>query len=120
MWTILKIGVFYGAPIVAVALAVAYFVVLLLRVRRAGLGRSKAALLYAWTLLLPIAVVVTVWGTAELAGYFAAASDGFAWNSSASISFLLSLFPLAGYVGVPIAALNVVFWATLALGRPHA
>ena len=120
MWTILKIGVFYGAPIVAVVSAVAYFVVLLLRVRRAALTRSKAALRYAWTLLFPLAVVVTVWGTAELAGYFAAASDGFAWNPDASISFLLSLLPLAGYVGVPIAALNVAFWATLALGRPHA
>ena len=120
MWALLKIGVFYGAPIVAVAVAVAYFAFLFLRVRRAGLSRSKAALLYTWTLLFPLAVVVTVGGTAELAGYFAAASDGFAWNPDASISFLLSLLPLAGYVGVPIAALNVAFWATLALGRPHA
>ena len=119
MWTVVKIGVFYGAPVLAVVLALAYFVVLSLRVRRAGLSRPKAAWRYAWTLLLPFAVIVLVWGTAELAGYFAAAADGYAWNRNASISFLLSLLPLAGYVAIPIAGLNIVFWGSLALGRPR-
>jgi hypothetical protein len=117
VWTLLRVGVFYAAPVVAVAVAIVYFVVLLRRVRRGALRRTKAALLYSTTLLLPLAVVVAVWGVGELSSYLAASSDEFTWDGAASMQFLLSLLPLGAYVGAPIAALVVSFWATMALSR---
>ena len=108
----------YAAPVVAIAAAIVYFVVLLRRVRRGALRRTKAAWLYSTTLLLPLATVVAVWGVGELSSYFAAGSDEFAWDGAASFQFLVSLLPLGAYVGAPIVALVVSFWATMALSRP--
>jgi len=115
MWLTIKIGVFYGAPILALVLAIAYFAWLLRRVRRGTTRRAKAAVLYAGTLLLPIASVVVVWATAELASYLAVASAPEAWDSGASLQLFIGLLPIAAYVGVPIAALAVLFWVVLAL-----
>ena len=115
----IKIGVFYGAPIVAVVLAMGYFAVLLVRVRRGAIGRKKAAVLYSSTLLLPIATLVVVWSTAELAGYFAVPAGQYAWDGSAAVEFLVSLLPLAAYVGIPIAVLIVLFWSVLAFQRQN-
>lgn len=117
MWLGIKIAVLYGAPILAVVLAVAYFAVLLVRVRRGTIRRSKAATLYSSTLLLPVAAVIVVWGTAELASYFAAGSDRFVWDGSAALQVLIGLLPIAAYAGVPIVVLLVSFWLTLALRK---
>jgi len=118
MWTAVRIGVFYAAPIVAVAIAVVYFAVLILRVRRGAIDGGKAALRYASTLLLPIAVILIVWGAGEIAGYFAAPDD-YRFDAEASRAFLWSLLPLGAYVGVPIAALVIAFWAIVKSARPR-
>jgi hypothetical protein len=114
VWLALKVGVFYGAPILAVALAIAYFAVLLVRVRRGTISPRKAAVLYSSTLLFPFAAVIAVWITAELASYLAAASDRSMWDGSVALQFLIDLLPIAVYVGAPIAILVVSFWLTLA------
>jgi hypothetical protein len=119
MWLGIKIAVLYGAPILAVVLAMAYFAVLLVRVRRGTLSRGKAAALYPITLLLPFAAVILVWGTAELASYFTVASDRFVWDASAAWEVLIGLLPIAAYAGAPIAVLAVAFWLTLALWKPQ-
>ena len=117
MWLAIKIGAFYGAPILAVVLAITYFAVLLVRVRRGTISRRKAAILYTGTLLLPVAAVIVVWGTAELASYFTVASDQFVWNGSAALQLLIGLLPIAAYVGAPVAVLIVSFWLTLAVWK---
>jgi hypothetical protein len=117
VWFAIKVGVFYGAPIAAVALAIAYFALLLVRVRRGALARRKAAVLYAATLLLPVVALLVVWGTAELASYFAVTSGRYVWDSGEALRFLISLLPLAVYVAIPIAILVASFWATLAFFR---
>ena len=117
MWLAIKIGVFYGAPITAVVLAIAWFAVLLVRVRRGMLSRGKAAALYPATLLLPVAALIMVWGTAELAGYYAVPPGQYAWDGSAALRFLLSLLPLAAYVVIPIAILVALLWAILAFSK---
>lgn len=116
MWTILKVGTLYTAPVFAVLAALVYFAVLLVRVRRGVLTRTRAAALYAGTLLLPCAAVAAVWGVAELSSYFAAPAE-YAWDSGASVDVLLSLLPLGLYVGAPIAVLIVAFWITLAVRK---
>ena len=119
MWLAIKIAVFYGAPILAVVLAIAYFAVILIRVRRGTINRRKAAALYSSTLLLPVAAVIVVWSTAELASYFAAGSDRFVWDGSAALQLMIGLLPIAAYAGAPIAVLVVSFWLTLALWKSH-
>ena len=120
MWLAIKIGAFYGAPILAVVLAIAYLAVLLVRVRRGTTSRGKAAAYYAGTLLLPIAAVIVVWGTAELASYFAVASGQFVWDGGAALQVFLDLLPIAIYVGAPIAVLVISFWLTLLVWKPLA
>lgn len=121
MWILVKIGILYGAPIVALTLAVAWFVVLFLRVRRGVLDRTGAALRYLWTLVLPPAVVIVIWATGEFASYFAANVDRFVLDYDAATSLLVSLLPIGAYVGVAVAVLNIVFWLALSLSRmPHA
>lgn len=117
MWLAVKVGVFYGAPIAAVVLAIACFVVLLLRVRRGTLSRGKAAVLYSGTLLLPVAALLVVWATAEVASYFAVSSGNYAWDGGAALRLLLSLLPLAAYVAIPIAILVISFWSVLAFTK---
>ena len=117
MPTLLRIGVLYGAPVVALLVAIVAFVVLFRRVRRGALDRGRAAALYATTLLLPIAVVLLVWGAAELASYLAVGGDQYTWNREASIDFLVGLVPLGLYVAAPIVAMVVGFAATMVLSR---
>ena len=117
MSTLIRIGVLYAAPAIAILAALVAFVVLLRRVRRGALHRTRAAWLYSTTLLLPVLVVIVIWGVGELASYFAVASDLFAWDAQASLGFLLSLLPLGGYVAAPIALLVLVFWAIMAGSR---
>ena len=117
MWRAIKVGVFYGAPVVALVLAIACIVLLLVRARRGTLSRGRAAALYPLTLLLPVAALIVVWGTAELASYFAVSSGRYVWDGSAALQFLIGLLPLAAYVGIPIAALVVLFWAILAFSK---
>ena len=113
MSTLLRIGVFYGAPVVAVVWAIGYFIVVVRRWRRGVLPRSNAALRYASTLLLPIAAVLAIWVTAELSSYLASAGS-FEWDRAASIDVLRSLLPIGGYVALPIVALNIALWVVLA------
>lgn len=113
MWLGIKIAVFYGAPVLAVVLAIAYFPVLLRRVRRGTVSRGKAAARYATTLLLPVAAVIVVWGTAELASYFSVGSDRYVWDVRAALDVLIGLLPIAAYAGAPVAVLVVLFWLML-------
>lgn len=113
----IKIAVLYGVPVLAVLLALVWFVALLKRVRSGTMTRGRAAGLYALTLLLPFVAVVIVWGTAEVASYLAVASRGYAWDPQAALEVLVSLLPIALYVGAPIVALAVAFWLTLAFRK---
>lgn len=113
----IKIGVFYGAPIVAVVLALTYFAVLLVRVRRGAIERKKAAVRYSSTLLLPAVTVIVVWGTAEMTGYIAIPSGQYVWNASAAMDSLVSLLPIAAYVGIPIVVLVLAFWSAVAFSK---
>ena len=118
MWLWIKIAVFYGAPTLAVVLAVAYFAVLLRRIRRGAITRGKSASLYATTLLLPVVAVFMVWGTAELASYFSVGPGRYVWDVDAALDVLIGLLPITIYAGAPIAVLVVLFWLTLALQKP--
>ena len=118
MWITLKIGVFYGAPALAVVLALAWLAVLLLRVRRGRITRPGAALRACWTLALPVAAVVLIWFTGEIAGYFSSTVEHFSWNPQRSFGLLFGLLPIGIYVGAAIAALLVLFGIVLALLRP--
>lgn len=116
-WLTLKIGVFYGAPVLAVVLALAWFAGLLLRVRRGEMTRRRAALRYGWTLLLPFGAVLLIWLTGEIAGYFSSTVQHFSWDPEISLGFLLGLLPLGLYVGAVILALQPLFWISLSLLR---
>jgi hypothetical protein len=109
----IKIAVLYGAPIIAVLVAIVFLVVLLLRVRRGAITRGRAAAVYPVVLLLPVATLLIVWGTAEIASYLAVPSGRYAWDASAALDVLVSLLPIAGYVAAPIALLVVALWITL-------
>ncbi len=109
MWIAVRIGVLYAAPIVAIVVAIAYFIVLFLRVRRGAISGEKAALRYASMLLLPVVVIAVVWGAGEFSSYLAAPQD-YRWDAQSSWSFLVSLLPIGAYVGVPIATLVFAFW----------
>jgi len=112
MWIAVRIGVLYGAPIIAVGAAILYFGVLLLRVRRGAIDARKAALRYSSLLVLPLVVILIVWGAGEISSYVAAPGD-YRWDPELSRSFLLSLLPLGAYVGAPIAALVFAFWVVM-------
>ena len=114
MWTAIKVGVLYAAPIVSMILAVAYFAMLLVRVHRGKLAKSQAALRFATTFLLPLIVLVVVWGTGEIAGRLAGATRQFEWDPDASLQFLASLLPLVAYMYVPVIVLNAALWMWMA------
>jgi hypothetical protein len=62
--------------------------------------------------------VALIWGTAELASYLSVPAGGFVWDAGEALALLRALLPVAAYVGIPVAALTVVFWITLwAAGR---
>lgn len=117
MWITLKIGMFYGAPILAVVLALVWFVVLLLRTRRGAITRPQAAWRYAWALLLPVFAVLLIWLTGEVAGYFSSSLERFTWDPELSWQLLLGLLPLGLYVAAAILALQLLFWIALSLIR---
>ena len=117
MWITLKIGMFYGAPILAVVLALLWFVVLLLRVRRGQITRPRAALCYGWALVLPAFAVLLIWLTGEIAGYFSSSVERFVWDPELSWQLLLGLLPIGLYVGAAILALQLLFWITVSLMR---
>lgn len=117
MWLTLKIGVFYGAPILAVVLALVWFVLLLMRVRRGRITKPKAALRFGWTLVLPLLAVLLIGLTSELAGYFSSSAEHFNWDAAHFLDLLQSLLPLGLYVGAVIVALQILFWIVLALLR---
>jgi hypothetical protein len=117
MWIALKIGVFYAAPALAVAAALAWLALLYRRVRRGSLRRGRAAARGLWAFALPLAAVVAIWGVGEIASLYAAGPGPVAWDQAASAQFLRSLLPYAGYVALPIALLTAVFWAMLARWR---
>ena len=116
MWIAVRIGVLYAAPIVAIVMAIAYFIVLFLRARRGAISHGKAALRYASVLLLPIVVIAVVWGAGEISSYLATPED-LHRDAELSQSFLLSLLPLGAYVGAPMAALVIGFWLTIGFSR---
>lgn len=108
----LRIGVLYATPVLAVLVALLYFLLLWRRMRRGAMSRSRALRRFGWMLVLPIAVVLVVWATGELASYLAVAGARYAFDVRAAAQFLWSLAPLAVYVAAPIlllyAALAVV------------
>jgi hypothetical protein len=114
VWIAFRIAVLYGAPVVAVAAAIAYLVALRLRVRRGALGRARAAALCPLALLLAPVAVAAIWATAELASYFSVPAGSYAWDAAEALALLDALLPIAAYVGIAIAVLVVVFWITLA------
>ncbi len=116
-WLTLKIGVFYGAPVLAVVLALAWFVGLLLRVRRGEMTRRRAALRFGWTLLLPVGAVLLIWLTGEITGHFSSTVQRFSWDPQIALDLLLGLLPLGLYVGAVILALQPLFWICLSLLR---
>lgn len=117
MWINLKIGMFYGAPILAVVLALVWFVMLLLRVRRGRITKPQAALRYGWALVLPLLAVLLIWLTGEIAGYFSSSVEQFTWDAGLSWHLLLGLLPIGLYVGVVIVGLQVLLWIALSLIR---
>lgn len=117
MWLSIKIGMFYGAPVLALLLALAAFIVLLLRVRRGRLSRRQAALRSLWTVLLPPAAVLLIWLTGEAAGYFSSTLERYVWDPDISLNLLRGLLPLGLYVAAAIAVLQVLFWIVLSLRR---
>ncbi len=115
MWITLKIGMFYGAPILAVVLAMVWFVVLLLRVRRGQITRSRAVLCYGWALVLPVFAVLLIWLTGEIASYFSSSVERFVWDPELSWQLLSGLLPLGFYVGAAILGLQLLFWIAVSL-----
>jgi len=103
----LRIALLYGTPALAVAAAVACFGALLLGVRRGRIGRRPAIARMSLTLLLPLIALVIVWLASEWSSYVSVGgADGF----RPSPELLLALLPLAGYVAIPVVALNIAFW----------
>ena len=117
MWLAARIAVLYGAPVVAVAAALAYFALLWVRVRRGKTGRGRAAALFPLALLLAPAALAVVWATAELASYFALPAGQFVWDAGEALELLRALLPIAAYAGIAIAALMAAFWIVLAASR---
>ena len=115
MWLAIRIGVLYAAPVLAVAIAIVCCVRLWRGVRRGNLPRSAAIGRFAWLLLLPVAVVLAVWATGEVASYIAVGGGAYAFDADASMQFLWSLAPLAGYVALPI----VLLFGVLGLAKPR-
>lgn len=113
MWLTLKIGMFYGAPALALLLALTALVRLGLRVRRGQLSRRQAALRSLWTLLLPLPAVLLIWLTGEVAGYFSSSLERYVWNADISLNLLRGLLPLGGYVAVAIGGLLLLFGIAL-------
>lgn len=107
----LRIAVLYATPVIAVVLALVCFVVLWRRVRRGALPRGLAARRFAWLLLLPLAVVLVVAGTGEVASYLAV-GDQYAFDPGAMLHLLWSLRSLALYVMAPIVVLLVILLLT--------
>jgi len=120
MWLTLKIGMFYGAPALALLLAFVALVRLGLRVRRGQLSRGQAALRSLWTLLLPLPAVLLIWLTGEVAGYFSSPLERYVWDADISLSLLRGLLPIGFYVAAAVGALLVLFWVALSLlrGKP--
>lgn len=117
MWLNLKVGVFYGAPVAAVLLAIVACVALLLRVRKGRLSRCRAALQALWTLLLPVAAVLLIGLTGEAAGYFSSTVSRYAWDAGRALGLMQGLLPLALYVASAIAVVLLLFWTALSLLR---
>ncbi|HEX6006231.1 MAG TPA: hypothetical protein VFZ14_19730 [Burkholderiales bacterium] len=116
----IKIAVLYGVPVLAVLIAIVWFVVLFRRVRRGATSRRRAGALYVLTLLLPFAAVLVIWATAEISSYLAVGGNGYVWDARVTLDVLTSLLPIAVYVGAPIVLLAVAFWLTLAFAKPGA
>lgn len=114
MWLAIKVGAFYGAPLLAFVLAVVWCVRLTVRARRGAMSRRRAAMLYPAALLLAIAAVAVIWLAGQAAAYFAVPAGSFVWNGAAALQFFVSLLPLAVYVALPIGVLVIVFWVVLA------
>ena len=117
MWIAFKIAVLYGAPALAVAVAAAYFLVLLRRVRQGGLAPARAAALYPLALLLAPAALGLVWITAELSSWLSVPGSSFVWDSTEALALLRVLSPIAVYTGIAIAVLTVVLWLFLYASR---
>jgi len=113
---LIKIAILYGAPGLAVVLAVVAFVVSYLRVRAGKRTRASAIATYAATLLLPFLALLVVWLASDVSS-FREAAPGASWSDyRPSIDLLKALLPLAGYLLIPIALLNVAFWV---VARPR-
>ncbi len=115
MWLNIKIGMFYGAPVLAVLLALAAFVVLLLQVRRRRISRRQAVLRYLWALLLPAGALLLIVLTGELAGYFSSSVARYAWDSDRTLGLLTGLLPLGMTVAAAVGVLQLLFWMVLLL-----
>ena len=117
MWLHIKIGMFYGAPVLALLLALAALVRLGLRVRCGQLSRSQALLCALWTLLLPVAAVLLIWLTGEAAGYFSSPLERYVWDAGISLSLLRALLPVGFYIAAAVGGLLLLFGLALSLLR---
>jgi hypothetical protein len=107
---LVKIAILYGAPALAILVAVVAFVVAFRDVRSGRQSRSRAGLRYAATLLLPFAAWLLVWLASDVSSFREAAPQA-SWDTyRPSIGLLLALLPLAVYLLVPVALLNIAFW----------
>lgn len=119
MWLLIRIGVLYAVPVLAVAAASVYFIVLYRRVRSGAMQRKPALLRYACTLLLAPVSLLVIWITAELSSFFALWPNVSLRDYSMSFAVLRDLAPLGGYIALPIVVLNLLFVALLARHRPR-
>ncbi len=117
MWLNIKIGMFYGAPVLALLLALLVLALLWRHVRRGRMTRRQAALRSLWTLLLPLSAVLLIWLTGEVAGYFSSPLERYVWDADISLGLLRGLLPVGFYVAAAVCVLLLLFWIVLSLLR---
>ncbi|MBX3651380.1 MAG: hypothetical protein KF771_08390 [Burkholderiales bacterium] len=117
MWLNIKIGMFYGVPVLALLLALLVLALLWLRVRRGRMTRRQAVLRSLWTLLLPLPAVLLIWLTGEAAGYFSSPLERYVWDAGISLGLLRGLLPVGFYVAAAVSVLLLLFWSVLSLLR---
>ncbi|MBY0266698.1 MAG: hypothetical protein K2W84_09825 [Burkholderiales bacterium] len=114
MWLSIKIAMFYGAPVAAVLAALVLAVVLVLRVRSGRLGWRHAGLLYLWAWLAPLAALLLIVLTGELAGYFSSTVTQYQWDGQRVLGLLQGVLPVAAYVAAAVVVLHLLLVLLLA------
>jgi|LNFM01.1.fsa_nt_gb hypothetical protein len=113
MWLNIKVAMLYGAPVAAVLAALLLMVVLVLRVRGGRATRWRAGLLYLWAWLAPVAALLMITLTSEMAGYFSSTVTHYQWDGQRVLGLLNGLLPVAAYVAAAVLALHLLLLALL-------